>query len=134
MAALDLKLETTQSILQWLDLWRRDTFPELRSIVVHLTVDLTGDSPSSTILESAEQNPLKITALRLEVVNFKWEIKGMMYGHTYDESGSTVQAWARLCRAVLGSFASTMTITVDACSNKELTLPPSLVKKAILLC
>ena len=33
VAALDLKLETTQSILQWLDLWDQQTFPELRSIV-----------------------------------------------------------------------------------------------------
>jgi len=134
VAALDLKLETTQSILQWLDLWRRDTFPELRSIVVHLTVDLTGDSPSSTILESAEQNSLKITAPRLEKVTFEWEVTGMVHGDTYDESDPTVQSWAQLCRVVLGAFTSTSTITIDACSNRELTFPPSLVKKAILSC
>jgi len=134
VVSFDLELNPPRSILQWIDLWRRETFPELRSIVVHLTVDLTGDSPSSTILESAEQNSLKITAPRLEKVTFEWEVTGLVHGHTYGESDPTVQAWARLCRVVLGSFASTTTVKVEACSTRELTLPPSLIKKAISSC
>jgi len=134
VVSLNLQLNQPRSILQWLDLWRKETFSELRSLVVHVVVDLTDDRPTNSIFESVEPKAQMVAAPRLEKVNFEWEVTGMVDGRAYSETDPMVHAFARLCRVVLGAFISTMAITVDARSTRELTLPPSLIKKAILSC